>query len=314
MPVSFSPPFYLKRIADFAQAIGMVIALLAVGMNAQVFAETGDEPLVEKTLGQLSDSSLGVLGQKAMSLRSNEWKHSETGHFIYHYFTATMAHAVSVEAEFYYRVIAKELEKDTAQWERKCHIFIFDQPADWEQFQQVGGLEKWTGGIHSQGQLFILRNPQYKFKGNSLAHEVTHLVVHRFFGGEIPLWLDEGLAEYTASRWYASFMKMRGYAAHPRSVSVGPDDYVAVDKLTSLLAYPQGDQQVAAFYAESERLVRFLSAADKPGFLKFLEAMSKGNRFDTALDKAYGSKFYNVAAMEKDFKPYAMKDYVENPG
>ena len=114
-------------------------------------------------------------------------------------------------------MIAKELEKDTAQFERKSHIFIFEEDADWRQFQQTGGLEKWTGGIHSQGQLFIQRNPQVKWKGNSLAHEVTHLVVHRFFNGEIPLWLDEGLAEYTASRWYASFWRMRGYAARSRA-------------------------------------------------------------------------------------------------
>jgi hypothetical protein len=79
-----------------------------------------------------------------------------------------------------------------------------------------------------------------------------------------------------------------------------------------MLTYPAQDEQVVAFYAESERLVRFLSVADKKGFLAFLEAISKGNRFDTALDKAFSSKFFNTDALERDFKPYAMKDSTES--
>ena len=299
----------------FARAFRFAIALVVAPICLAASSSRADteEQLPEKPLPQISDHALGTLGQKALTIRPNDWKHSETANFVYHFFTPFVARPVATEAEFYYRVIAKELEKDTTQWERKCHIYIFEQDEDWAQFRQVGGLEPWTGGIHSQGQLFIQRNPQMKFKGNTLGHEVTHLVVHRFFGEGIPLWLDEGLAEYTASRWYAAFWRSRGYNARPRSISVSPDSYVPLATLTSLLAYPQQDQQVVAFYTESERLVRFLSAADKPGFLKFLEAMSKGNRFDTALDKGLGSKFHDLDALESGFKPYAMKDHVDAP-
>jgi hypothetical protein len=320
-PIRFKCCYVLDRTLHFAMKTtrsmlmlcGAVTALLTFGPFASAQAEATDEALVEKPLAQISDNAIGALGQKALGIRSNDWKHSESPHFVYHYFTPFIAQAVANEAEFYYRVIAKELDKDTTQWERKSHIFIFEQPADWQQFRQVGGLEPWTGGIHSQGQLFIMRNPQVKWKGNSLAHEVTHLVTHRFYGEGIPLWLDEGMAEYCASRWYASYWRLRGYNSRPRSVSVSEESYIPLATLSTLLTYPAQDDQVAAFYAESERLVRFLSAADKKGFLDFFEAMSKGNRFDTALEKALGSKFFNVDALERDFKPYAMKDSAESP-
>ena len=294
--------------------VAAVIAALclAAGLACAPVARADDEPLQEKPLSQISDSSIGILGQKALQIHENDWKHAETAHFVYHYFDSFIANPVAVEAEFYYRMISKELDKDTTQWERKCHIYIFEQDEDWHQFQKVGGLEPWSGGIHSQGQLFIQRNPQRKFKGNSLAHEVTHLVVHRFYGEGIPLWLDEGFAEYAASRWYASFYRMRGYNARPRSASVAPDSYLTVNALTSLVSYPQQDNEVLTFYAESERLVRFLSVADKQGFLQFLDAMGRGNRFDTALEKGFGSKFFNVEALNEQFKPYAVKDYVES--
>ena len=135
------------------------------------------------------------IGQAALAIRASEWRHAETTNFIYHYFQSFVAAPVSVEAEFYYRLIAQELGKDTTQWERKSHIFVFESAEDWAQFQRNGALDPWTGGVHSRGELFIRRDPQFRFKGNTLGHEVAHLVVDRFFGANVPLWLNEGYAE-----------------------------------------------------------------------------------------------------------------------
>jgi hypothetical protein len=284
------------------RAFGVVLACLFLSHAA---ADETNGALNEVPFQNLSDRNLTALGQAAMSIHPNDWKHAETANFIYHYFHGYIAAPVSVEAEFYYRVIAADLEKDTTQWERKSHIFIFETDADWKAFQQKGSLDPWTGGIHSQGSLFIQRNPEVKFKGNSLGHEVTHLVVQRFFGSGIPLWLNEGYAEYSASRCYAAFNRARGYAARPTSRSVPADLYLPVSQLTSLLTYPQEVTQVGVFYSESERLVRFLTRGDKHGFEVFLDAMSKGNRFDTALNKGFAARYLNVDSLEREFKPYA---------
>jgi hypothetical protein len=285
--------------------------MLTLFAHAQ--SNDGDATLVEKPFDQLSEKAVSVLGVKALTIRPQAWKHGESQNFIYHYFHDAAAKPVASEAEFYYRVIAKELERETKQWERKCHIFIFEDEEDWRMFQMVGGLEPWTGGIHSHGELFVPRFSKMRFKGNGLAHEVTHLVVWRFFGSGVPLWLNEGLAEYTATRWYASYWRARGYSARPRSYATAPADFLPLAKLTSAVGYPQTDAEVIAFYSESERLVRFLSAADKHRFAEFLESMSKGARFESALDKSFGTRFFNTEALEKDFKPYATKDYVETP-
>lgn len=289
--------------------LGLGLALAPWPLRAQ--AEDGAATVVEKPLDQLSDRAVTPLGTKALAIRPGEWKHGETKNFIYHFFHESTVRPVASEAEFYYRVITGELEKDATSWERKCHIFIFENTDDWHEFQAVGGLEPWTGGIHHQGELFLPRDPRQKFKGNALAHEVTHLVVYRFFGAGVPLWLNEGLAEYTATRWYTSYMRARGFTAHPRSTAVGPENYLPLPKLTALLGYPASDAEVAAFYAESERLVRFLSAADKHGFAAFLESMGKGARLESALDKSFGNRFLNVEALDRDFKPYAAKDYAD---
>lgn len=267
--------------------------------------------LPEVALEKLSDRSFTALAMRALGVRGGEWHHAETEHFIYHFFDAPTAAAVSVEAEFAYRIIAQELGRDTAAWERKCHLFLFSDEADWTLFQKAGALEPWTGGIHSQGSLFVNRAAGLLSKNQTLPHEITHLVLERFYGAGVPLWLNEGFAEYAGSRCRATFYRARGYNEKPRASAVSAERYLPVAQLTAMAAYPADDTQVAAFYNESEKLVRFLCATDKPSFLAFLDAMSKGARFDSALAKTFASRFPNVDALEKEFRPYAISQFVQ---
>lgn len=262
----------------------------------------------EVAFDRLSDRQISPFAQAALAIRAADWKHAESANFVYHYFHSFIAAPAAAEAESFYRMIARDLEKETAQWERKCHIFIFEEAADWARFQQAGGLDPWTGGVHRGGELFLQRDPAVRWKGDTLAHEIAHLVVHRFFGPGIPLWLNEGYAEYSASRVYSSFQRARGYLSRPRSAAISAAAFMPVASLTGLLSYPTDVAQVGVFYDESERLVRFLSAADKRGFGLFFDAMAKGNRFETALGKGFGTRWSNADALEREFKTYAAKD------
>lgn len=265
--------------------------------------------LAEVDYYKLSDRSLGTLAQTALQIRPRDWKHAETANFIYHYFQSFVATPVSVESEFYYKIIAKELGKDTSQWERKCHIFIFDEAEDWAQLKQRGSLDPWTGGLHTGNEVFIYRDASSKWKGNTLGHEVAHLVVHRFFGPGIPLWLNEGFAENVSIRGWAAFFRARGYLARPKSQAISPELFLPLAVLTGSQTYPSDPVQVDVFYNQSERLVRFLSSLDKTGFQGFFEAMSKGNHFETALRKGFGSRFASSMALEKEFRDYATKEH-----
>lgn len=293
----------MRRIFPALLASLLVIPVLPL------CADAGESGFQEVAFGFLSDRNVSALGIQALGIRQADWKHSESEHFIYHYFQSHIAAPCSVEAEYYYGTIAKELGKETAQWERKSHIFIFDRMEDWGAFQKGGGLDPWTGGLHAGGELFIHRPGDTKWKGSTLGHEVAHLVLHRFYGNGIPRWLNEGFAEYAASRGYAAFHRARGYRARPQAQAVDPALYFPLAELTSMPGYPAQPERVTAYYDESQRLVRYLCAADKAGFGVFLEAMSMGNRFDTALTKGFGSRFASPERMESDFKDYATREH-----
>ncbi len=191
----------------------------------------GLNTLTEVEFSQLSQLDPNPLGEKALAIHPEQWKHAESEHFIYHFVHSYVATPVSVEAEFHYRVVAKELERDQPPGDIKSHIYIFERPQEWQEFQSNGRLEKWTGGIHSAGSLFIQRNPANKFSGNTLGHEIVHLVLHRFYSDGIPCWLDEGFAQYVSKAALASYERARGYRARPHSESIPAQDLIPLAHL-----------------------------------------------------------------------------------
>src|SRR5947208_4800560 len=154
--------------------------LFATSAVAQI-NESSSLPEIE--FSELSQRDPNPLGQKALAIHPEQWKHGETDHFIYHFVHSYVVSPISVEAEFHYRVITKELEKEQPPGDTKSHIYVFERSDDWHEFQSAGELEPWTGGIHSQGSLFLQRDPSFKFSNNVLGHEISHLILHRFYTG-----------------------------------------------------------------------------------------------------------------------------------
>jgi hypothetical protein len=259
--------------------------------------------LPEVEFSRLSQRDPNPLGAKALAINPQQWKHGETEHFIYHFIDSFVVTPISVEAEFHYRVVSKELQREQPAGDVKSHIYVFQKPAEWQQFQSAGKLEPWTGGIQSQGSLFIVRDPAYKFSSNVLGHEIAHLVVHRYYPDGIPCWLNEGFAQYVSKNAQASYLRARNYMAKPYSQPIAREKLIPLATLTTM-TYPPSNQ-VETFYDESERLVRFLAVTDKTGFLKFLDLVGRHQPFESALADSYGVKFATPAALEEKFRDYA---------
>jgi hypothetical protein len=284
----------------------ILLATVSLPADDDLPLVSGLSALSEIDFTHLSQQDLNPLGAKALALHPEQWKHGETEHFIYHFTRSFVATAVSVEAEFHYRVVAKVLERDQPPSNTKSHIYIFDKSEDWAEFQTMGQLEKWTGGIHSRGSLFIKRDPKYKFAGNTLGHEISHLVMNRFYSEGIPTWLDEGFAQYVSKGARASYQRARGYISKPHSQAIAAEELIPLPALVALTGVP--NDRVDTFYDESERLVRFLVATDKPTFLLFLDALGRHQPFDRAFAQIYAGRFANAAIFEERFREYAAKD------
>jgi hypothetical protein len=288
----------------FAAVITVSILSLATAEDLPVI---GLNSLTEVEFSSLSQRDPNPLREKALAIHPEQWKHAESEHFIYHFVHSYVATPISVEAEFHYRVIAKELERTQPATDIKSHIYIFERPEEWQQFQIFGKLEPWSGGIHSAGSLFIQRNPAYKYSNNLLGHEIVHLVLHRLYTDAIPCWLDEGSAQFISKDAHASYQRARGYIAKPHSEAISPQELIPIATLVAM-THPPSDR-VGTFYDESERLVRFLATTDKSSFLVLLDALARHQPLETVLPRLYAGRFASISMLEEKFREYATKDF-----
>ncbi|HZJ39278.1 MAG TPA: hypothetical protein VFD18_08900, partial [Chthoniobacterales bacterium] len=154
--------------------------------------------------------------------------------------------------------------------------------------------------------LFLLRDPANKFSNNTLGHEIAHLILHRFYSDGIPLWLNEGFAQYVSKGAHASYQRARGYVAKPHSQAIAAQDLIPLSMLVGMTQVP--NDKVETFYDESERLVRFLAYTDKSNFLTLLDALARHQPFESTLLRVYGVRFGSLTNLEEKFRDYAMKD------
>ncbi len=286
-----------------------LLSTLALPAQLQTGAR-GLKGIEVKTIAQISQPHVSTLGKTALAVDPEAWLHAETENFIYHFRNPVSTTAASQEAEFFYRVIAADLEKDRTAWQRKAHLFLFEDAGQWKKFRVAGGLDPWTGGLIQGNELYILRDDKSRFKGRTLGHEIAHLVINRFFPGQIPLWLNEGYAENISRKAYAAFARARGYDARAGAPLVPKKDFIPLERLMNLQSYPETVGEVSLFYSQSDSLVRFLIEKDKAKFLRFFQMMASGATHDTALSACYFGDFSTVAKLDEAFRADTASDGV----
>lgn len=109
-----------------------------------------------------------------------------------------------------------------------------------------------------------------------LTHELTHWLVWNDFGNHPPLWLDEGFAAYVAAQSLGP--SSRRFKMDPVQLDIlaNISNSYTLDTLTALQRYPRKPEEVAAFYWQSEQLVRELHRIlGKDDFTAFMKAVGQ---------------------------------------
>jgi len=247
---------------------------------------------------ELSDIDVSPQGRAALK-SPGEWKHAESEHFIYHYVDPKLVDTVLAHSETYYGWIKEAFGVEKDAWKEKVHVFVFHDEAEWKAFvARVHGGGPHPYAFTSGWELFIYRDPFWLAPQKTLAHELTHVIAFRFLGGPIPLFLNEGLAEFIG--WRAAAQKTDGNQYALRAMQWIPEEkYVPVARLAEARDYPE---DVETFYRESELFVRFLADQDPALFHRFLKDLSNGAPFPETLRQHYRAE---LPAVEELFRVYA---------
>lgn len=261
------------------------------------------------SLNELSDRDMSPDGRAALSESEGSWKHAETAHFVYHFTDEKEAETVYVHAELYYQWVKELFGVTEDPWKKKSQIFIFQDEKIWGHFNEriQSSLE---GQAFTTGwELFIYRAPFWLAPKKTLAHEITHIILFRFLEGPIPLFLNEGFAEFVSTRALATGFGGNEYAVRVLQL-IEPGKYIPLDELTKMKSYPA--EAVETFYQESELLVRFLILHyGSRNFYTLLHAVSKGRDFEGEVKRIYD---LDLSALEEKFKEFAIKKIESSKG
>lgn len=269
-------------------------ALLALAPRAQAQIPSID-------WSSLSNREVSPEGKAALSFDAADWKHAETEHFIYHFVNENQADTVYRNSEQTYGWIKELFGVSEDAWTRKVHVFVFHDEGTWKKFIARAGAGRHAEAFTTGWELFIYRNPFWLAPQKTLAHELTHIIAFRFLNGPIPLFVNEGFAEFMAYRAVARNADGDEFGVRTLKL-LTEEEWIALPELTAATQYPQ--DRIDAFYRESEFLVRFLILRYAPErFYGFLRSLSDGASFDRALGSCYG---LDAEAFEESFKRYAL--------
>ena len=252
----------------------------------------------------LSDRTQSSDGREALQIDRDLWKHAETAHFVYHFREVKEAETVYVHAEAYYDWVKEMFGVGEDTWPAKGHIYIFENKTLWKEFnkkpgERLPGAEAYTNGT----ELFIYREPFYLEPQKVLAHEITHIVAHRFIQGPLPLYLNEGIAEFMSYKALA--LQADGNEFNFRTLTMIPEEnFIPLEKLAGMKNYPEAQEKKEVFYHESEMFVRYLMlnhGAKK--FYDFLGRSASGASLEEALKGVYG---LDLETALRKFRLYAV--------
>lgn len=251
---------------------------------------------------------LGFHSRLAITL--HQWKHAETEHFVVHYLDEAEARPTMQYIEGAYTMSTALLNLDPRRAPGRSHVFIFNDRT-WSGFLGKIGIEHRSPGGGAQAVLAGFAYKTELFFGAStdkerreqsaktLCHEVTHAIISRFYPGrKLPLWMNEGFADYVAARTLAT---KRGQAI-TAYLSHDGDANMDVGKVFDRIKYGErsAPDRIVAFYGNSERCVRALTEKlPLEAFPKFFNALAAGNEPSAAFASAYGKQCDGVEAFKK---------------
>jgi len=181
--------------------------------------------------------------------------------------------------------------------ERKPKVFVY--PNAEELRSAVLFTQEWTGALAFWDYNIILipvRSDNLEWAKRTLAHEITHLLVRdATFGpfGDIPTWLNEGLATYAEGELMAHEQKAL-------------DDAIANDGLFSIGSlsgsFPADPDRALLAYAQSNSLVSYLvSVHGWPKMGELLAVFKAGSTYDEAVRKVYG---FDTDGLEEQWRAH----------
>jgi hypothetical protein len=209
---------------------------------------------------------------------------------------------ITALAEMYYartRSFGGEITK-------KLPFYLFSDPLD---YYAAGGMPGSAGVFDGQRLMAIAGEHTSPTTWYIIQHEGFHQFLHAFIGGDIPVWVNEGLAEYFAQSIYTGDGFVSGVVPPERLARVQSEIRdrqmrpIASMMTTSHAAW--NAELDAVQYDQAWSMVHFLAHGEggryQQSFNDFIRDISRGMKYEHAWQKNFGT---GTGAFERRWRTY----------
>lgn len=266
----------------------------------------------------------------ATTLFAQDWQELKGEHFVV-YFIQDKAFARKVlhRAEKNYERIASDLGyarySNFWTWSNRVRVYIC---LDHASYLKESGQPEWSEGMADYGNKKIVSYlGSDKFLDSVLPHEIAHLIFRDFVGfkGEVPLWLDEGVAQWeeelkrdwinNTARQYLkkeTLLSLKDMMKLDIRLVKGTDSIhlhtTSIDGHRGFMIL-DGKNLVNLYYLQAASLVGFLIeryGADK--FTEFCRQLRDGAMIEDALGSTYSTHLLNIEDLERRWIEYLKQE------
>ena len=270
-----------------------------------------------------------------------QWKEEKSTHFFLYYVGDDKQFAKDVlhRAEKDYVRIARYLGYSRLSnfwtWDKRVKIYIYPSK---EEYLKTTSMPEWSAGMADYRKKKIASYVRSEdFLDAILPHVMAHLMLRDFVGfpakggsasgrgGEIPMWLDEGVAQWAEIKRRASLKALMKEAA-AEDVLIPLEDIMKIDVKSiidfdlrifhspsgssekPIVLFFKGEDLVKQYYLQAFSIVAFLIetyGTDK--FAVFCREIRKGKTEEEALKSTYTSIIDNMSDLEKGWIEYLKK-------
>jgi len=237
-----------------------------------------------------------------------DWKELRGEHFMVFYAQEeAQARQVLDSAEVFYRRIASQLGyprySEFWTWDKRVKIYIYP---DHDSFLKATGQPKWSQGIADYNAKQIISFAWSSgFVESLLPHEIAHLIFRDFVGfkGEVPLWLDEGVAQWT-EEWKRQQVNGIAGGLLKKGALIPLKKLMTLD-IRGIKEGKDSGALINTYYIQSVSLVTFLiQRFGLNSFTDFCRQLREGKTLEEALRSAYPAHIQSIDELEKKWKEY----------
>jgi hypothetical protein len=226
----------------------------------------------------------------------HDWKVLQSGNIFLHTYGDSEAHIQKTMAS---AEGARELLINSVGSWPDADINLYMFPSQEDMLNELYGAPGWIGGVnlgrHTYTILLIHHpDPYDEYTQNTVRHELAHTAndsISEGCYGNIPTWLEEGLAQYSEAKGEMDDRTIRIL-----------DQYIYLDKLWSLqeisYAYPEIDGDPSLTYAEAFSVTKFIiNTYGQEKVRELLQTFGKGYSIDMTLSLVLGMDLNGLEAV-----------------